>query len=87
MPNPWNGKAVLEVFWWNCWNTSYPGWYTYLAKLAPTLAILGFDGIWTPPALQGNDVHKNMGYTHTTITISARRTNNGGVGNSVRLSR
>ena len=46
MSNPWNGKVVLEAFWWNCWNGNYPhDWYTYLAKLAPRLAAMGFDGI------------------------------------------
>jgi hypothetical protein len=47
--NPWNGKAVLEAFWWNCANSAYSSWYTYLAKLAPRIAALGFDSIWTPP--------------------------------------
>jgi alpha-amylase len=42
MPNPWNGKAVLEVFYWGRWNTLFPAdWYTYLAKLCPTIAGLG----------------------------------------------
>ena len=64
MSNPWNGKAVLEVFWWNCWNGNYPfDWYTYLAKLAPRIAGLGFDGIWTPPPCKDTDAHNNMGYT------------------------
>ena len=64
MNNPWNGKAVLEMFWWNCWNGNYPfDWYTYLAKLAPRVAALGFDGIWTPRPSKNTDVHNNMGYT------------------------
>lgn len=64
MGNPWNGKVVLEAFWWNCWNGSYPfDWYTYLAKLAPRLAAMGFDGIWTPPPCKDTDAHNNMGYT------------------------
>jgi alpha-amylase len=64
MSNPWNGKAVLQVFWWNCWNGNYPfDWYTYLAKLAPRLAAMGFDGIWTPPPCKDTDAHNNMGYT------------------------
>jgi alpha-amylase len=64
MSNPWNGKAVLEVFWWNCWNGNYPfDWYSYLAKLAPRIAALGFDGIWTPPPCKDTDAHNNMGYT------------------------
>ena len=64
MPNPWNGKVVLEAFWWNCWNAAYPhDWYTYLAKLAPRIAALGFDGIWTPPPCKDTNAEANMGYT------------------------
>jgi alpha-amylase len=64
MPNPWNGKAVLEVFYWGCWNTLYPAdWYTYLAKLCPTIAGLGFDGIWTPPPCKDTATDAPMGYT------------------------
>jgi alpha-amylase len=64
MSNPWNGKVVLEAFWWNCWNGNYPfDWYTYLAKLAPRIAALGFDGIWTPPPCKDTNAQNNMGYT------------------------
>jgi alpha-amylase len=70
MSNPWNGKAVLEVFWWNCWNTNYPhDWYTFVAKLAPRIAALGFDGIWTPPPCKDrltdntSPASNEMGYT------------------------
>ncbi len=64
MGNPWNGKVVLETFWWNCWNDNYPAdWYTYLAKLAPRLAAMGFDGIWTPPPCKDTKSPDNMGYT------------------------
>jgi alpha-amylase len=64
MANPWNGKVVLETFWWNCWNGNYPhDWYTYLAKLAPRIAALGFDGIWTPPPCKDTSAESNMGYT------------------------
>jgi alpha-amylase len=64
MGNPWNGKVVLEAFWWNCWNGNYPfDWYTYLAKLAPRLAAMGIDAIWTPPPCKDTDAHNNMGYT------------------------
>jgi hypothetical protein len=64
MGNPWNGKVVLEAFWWNCWNGNYQfDWYTYLAKLAPRLTAIGFDGIWTPPPCKGTDAHNDMGYT------------------------
>ena len=64
MGNPWNGKVVLETFWWNCWNGNYPfDWYTYLAKLAPRIAAMGFDGIWTPPPCKDTNAQNNMGYT------------------------
>lgn len=64
MPNPWNGKVVLEVFYWGCWNTLYPAdWYTYLSKLCPTIAGLGFDGIWTPPPCKDSATDAPMGYT------------------------
>ena len=79
MPNPWNGKAVLEVFWWNCSNTSYSSWYTYLAKLAPTIAKLGFDGIWTPPPCKGNGIAQNMGYEPYDYYDLGQKNQQGGV--------
>jgi alpha-amylase len=63
MPNPWYGKAVLQAFWWNCANTQYTSWYTYLAKLAPRLANMGFDGIWTPQPCKDAGGTSSMGYT------------------------
>lgn len=61
--NPWNGKVVLQGFFWDCWNENYPqDWYTYLAKLAPRLRDMGFDGIWTPPPCKGNGGVNSMGY-------------------------
>jgi alpha-amylase len=61
--NPWNGKVILQAFWWDCWNETYPqDWYTYLAKLAPRLRDMGFDGIWVPPPSKGNAGANSMGY-------------------------
>ncbi|UCF91257.1 MAG: DUF1939 domain-containing protein [Desulfobacterales bacterium] len=61
--NPWNGKVVLQAFWWDCWNARYPqDWYTYLAKLCPRLRDLGFDGIWIPSPVKGNAGINSMGY-------------------------
>jgi alpha-amylase len=61
--NPWNGKVVLQAFWWDAWKESYPqDWYTYLAKLAPRLRELGFDGIWIPSPAKGNSGTNSMGY-------------------------
>ena len=63
MSNPWNGKVVLEVFFWDCYNGAYSSWYNFLAKLAPRLAAMGFDGIWTPPPCRDSAPDMPMGYT------------------------
>lgn len=61
--NPWNGKVVLQAFWWDLGNERYPqNWYTYLAKLAPRLREFGFDAIWIPPPAKGNSGGFSMGY-------------------------
>jgi alpha-amylase len=61
--NPWNGKVVFQAFWWDCWNEHYPqDWYTYLAKLAPRLRSLGFDGLWIPSPAKGQSGTNSMGY-------------------------
>ncbi len=61
--NPWNGKVVFQGFWWNAWNNRYPtDWYTYLAKLAPRLREMGFDGIWIPPPVKTDAGTSSMGY-------------------------
>ena len=64
MANPWNGKVVLEAFWWDCWNNNFPyDWYSYLAKLMPRLRDMGFDGIWIPPPCKSKfPAGDNMGY-------------------------
>jgi alpha-amylase len=81
MSNPWNGKAVLEVFWWNCWNGNYPAdWYTFLAKLAPRISALGFDGIWTPPPCKDTNATNNMGYTPYDYYDIGQKNQNGAVG-------
>ncbi len=79
MSNPWNGKAVLEVFWWNCANAAYSSWYDYLAKLAPRIAALGFDGIWTPPPCKDTSIYENMGYTPFDYYDLGQKNQNGGV--------
>jgi alpha-amylase len=80
MSNPWNGKVVLETFWWNCWNSNYPqDWYTYLAKLAPRLAAIGFDGIWTPPPCKDTNAENNMGYTPYDYYDIGQKNQRGGV--------
>ena len=61
--NPWNGKVVFQAFWWDAWTERHPqDWYTYLAKLAPRLRELGFDGIWIPSPSKGNAGTNSMGY-------------------------
>jgi alpha-amylase len=67
--NPWNGKVILQAFWWDCKNEQYQtnpdgtgGWYTYLAKLAPRLRDMGFDGIWVPPPCKAASGSGGMGY-------------------------
>ena len=63
MSNPWYGRAVLQAFWWNCANSQYKSWFDYLAKLAPRLANLGFDGIWCPQPCKDAGGTNSMGYT------------------------
>jgi alpha-amylase len=63
LANPWNGKVVLQAFWWDAWNENYPfDWYTYLAKLAPRLRDMGVDGIWIPAPSKGESGENSMGY-------------------------
>jgi alpha-amylase len=63
LANPWNGKVILEGFWWDAWTDNYPyGWHTYLAKLAPRLRDLGIDGVWVPSPSKGNAGINSMGY-------------------------
>jgi alpha-amylase len=64
MSNPWNGKVVLEAFWWDCWNNSFRyDWYSFLSKMMPWFRDLGFDGIWIPPPCKGaSPAGDDMGY-------------------------
>jgi len=49
--NPWNGKVVVQGFWWNYWNNNYSNSYAdYLTELAPRLRDMGIDLVWVPPA-------------------------------------
>ena len=61
--NPWNGKVVLQAFWWNYWNNNYPNdWATYLADLAPRLRALGIDAVWIPPTVKNQNATGSVGY-------------------------
>ena len=58
--NPWNGKVVLQGFWWDYWNENYPNnWATYLAKLAPRLREMGIDAVWIPPTVKNSSTSSN----------------------------
>lgn len=58
--NPWNGKVVLQGFWWDYYNNNYPaGWNNYLSDLAPRLKDIGIDGIWIPPAIKNAGTNSN----------------------------
>ena len=60
--NPWNGKVVLQGFWWDYWNNNYPnGWSNYLAELAPRLKDMGIDAVWIPPSVKNDGPH-SVGY-------------------------
>jgi len=60
--NPWNGKVVLEGFWWNYQNNNYVnGWSNYLTDLAPRLRGLGIDDVWLPPC-EKNSGTNSVGY-------------------------
>jgi alpha-amylase len=49
----WNGKIVLEGFWWDYYNNNYPNaWSNYLADLAPRLKEMGIDAVWIPPFIK-----------------------------------
>lgn len=59
--NPWNGKVILQGYWWDYWNNNYQNnWATYLAKLAPRLSAAGIDAVWIPVTV------KNDGGTNST---------------------
>jgi alpha-amylase len=61
--NPWNGKVVLQGFWWNYWNNNYPNdWATYLADLAPRLRAMGIDAVWIPPTVKNQNPTGSVGY-------------------------
>ncbi len=58
--NPWNGKIVLQGFWWDYWNNNYPNdWATYLADLAPRLRDMGIDFVWIPPTIKNSSISSN----------------------------
>jgi len=61
--NPWNGKVVLEGFWWDYWNNNYQNSYAdYLAELSPRLRDLGIDMVWIPPTSKNSGTN-SVGYS------------------------
>ena len=62
--NPWNGKVVLQAFWWDYWNNNYANnWSTYLADLAPRLREMGIDAVWIPPTVKNKNATGSVGYS------------------------
>ena len=62
--NPWNGKVVLQAFWWDYHNNNYASdWATYLAHLAPRLRELGVDAVWIPPTSKNKNATGSVGYS------------------------
>lgn len=60
--NPWNGKVIIQGFWWDYWNHNYPfNWSGYLTDLSPRLRDLGIDGVWIPPTIK-NAKSSYVGY-------------------------
>ena len=61
--NPWNGKVVIQGFWWDYWNNNYPNSYAdYLSELSPRLRDLGIDLVWIPPTAK-NAGTNSVGYS------------------------
>ncbi len=61
--NPWNGKIVLQGYWWNYWNNNYQyNWADYLNDMAPRLRSIGIDMVWVPPTIKNAGADK-MGYS------------------------
>lgn len=62
--NPWNGKVVLQGFWWDYYNSNYSeDWATYLADLAPRLREMGIDAVWIPPTIKNKNATGSVGYS------------------------
>lgn len=61
--NPWNGKVVLQGFWWDYWNNNYQNaWADYLTELSPRLRDTGIDLVWIPPTSKNAETGK-VGYS------------------------
>ncbi len=61
--NPWNGKVILQGFWWDYYNNNYPlSWSNYVTELAPRLREIGIDAVWIPPTIKNGSTSSN-GYS------------------------
>jgi alpha-amylase len=61
--NPWNGKLVLQGFYWDYENSNYVNsWANYLTELSPRLRGLGIDNVWIPPTVKNASTYK-VGYS------------------------
>lgn len=61
--NPPSRQVVLQGFWWDYWNSSYPNaWSSYLADLSPRLKELGIDAIWVPVTVKNSGTN-SVGYS------------------------
>jgi alpha-amylase len=61
--NPWNGKVVIQGFWWDYWNNNHPNaWANYLTELSPRMRDMGIDAVWIPPTIKNAGTNK-VGYS------------------------
>jgi len=61
--NPPSRQVVLQGFWWDYWNSSYPNaWSSYLADLSPRLKELGIDAVWVPITVKNSGTN-SVGYS------------------------
>lgn len=61
--NPWNGKLVLQGFYWDYENSNYVNsWANYPTELSPRLRGLGIDNVWIPPTVKNAGANK-VGYS------------------------
>ncbi len=62
--NTWNGRVVLQGFWWNYRNNNYSNnWATYISDLAPRLREMGIDAVWIPPTVKNKNATGSVGYS------------------------
>lgn len=51
--NPWNRKVILQSFYWDFKNDSFPlGWANYLTELTPRLREAGIEALYIPVSIK-----------------------------------